>query len=155
MSENISHEFYFFLHAALTGVILSVVYDVFRIVRRVHTHGCLWIAIEDFCYWLCSALYMFYVLMKENNGVIRWFFIIGILLGMLVYNFTISPYIVGVLSKFIRKTLDILEKIVTIILKPWTFLWKKAKKFLQKIGKIFKKALKKCYKTIKIGLRKK
>lgn len=132
-----------------------MVYDVFRIIRRVHVHGCLWIAVEDFCYWLCSALYIFYVLMKENNGVIRWFFVFGILLGMLVYNVTISPFLVGILSKAIRNILNVIEKILKIVLKPIWYLWIKVKKFFRFGGKKSKKALKKCYKTIKIGFSKK
>lgn len=162
MSETISAELFFFLHAALTGILLSVVYDLFRILRRVYTHGCFLIAVEDACYWLGSALYITYVLMKENDGVIRWYFIFGILLGMLLYNLTISRYLVEPLSKFINYILHFVRKILRIVFRPFAFLWKKTrkagrrgKKFCGKIEKKSQKALKNCYKTIKIGISKK
>lgn len=162
MSDAITKEIQFFFHAALSGVLLSAVYDVFRILRRVHSHGNVWVAIEDFFYWIASALYISYVLMKENNGIIRWFFVLGILLGMLIYNFTIGRYLVPFISKIINKILDVVGKMLKIVLKPAAFLWKKTKKFGGRGGKIcgkyrkkLKKALQNCFRTIKIGIKKK
>lgn len=162
MSEAIMAELSFFLHAALTGIVLSIVYDVFRILRRVRTHGWFAIAVEDFIYWIGSAIYISFVLMKDNNGIIRWFFVLGILIGMVVYNITISQYLVGILSKTINKILNIVENILKVLLKPVCFLWIRTKKIMVKGGKIggkfrkkTKKALKNCYKTIRIGLSKK
>lgn len=155
MSDTIMAECYFFLHAALTGVILSAIYDVFRILRRVRCHGWFWIAVEDLFYWIGSALYIFSVLMQGNNGIIRWFFVLGILLGMLVYNMTLSQHLVGALSKVIKKILDIVEIALKTVLKPITFLCIKTKKIFQKSGKKVKKALKNCCKTIRIGISRK
>ena len=151
MSETIIGELDFFLYAALTGIILSAVYDVFRILRRVYAHGTFWVAVEDFIYWLGSALFISYILLKENNGTIRWFFVLAIPLGMLVYNLTISRYLVGILSKLFNKAQHIVEKILKLLFKPFIFLWNKTR-FLRKN---IKKALKKSWKTIKIGIRKK
>lgn len=155
MSETILDELYFFLHAALTGIVLSAVYDVFRILRRVHTHGWVLIAIEDFFYWIGSALYITMILMKDNNGIIRWFFVIGILMGMIIYNITISQHLVGILSKIINKALNIVQKALKVLLMPVRFLLITSKKITRKSGKILKKPLKKCYKTIRIGLSRK
>lgn len=162
MSDAIAKEVQFFLHAALTGALLSAVYDVFRILRRIYSHGSVWIAIEDFFYWIACALYISYVLMKENNGIIRWFFVLGILLGMLIYNFSVGRYLVPLISKIINKVLDVVGKVLNILLKPVRFLWKKTKKIGGRGGKIcvkyskkLKKALQNCFKTIKIGIKKK
>lgn len=162
MSDTITKEIQFFLHAALSGVLLSTVYDVLRILRRIHSHGSVWVAIEDFFYWIASALYISYVIMEENNGIIRWFFVLGILLGMLIYNFTVGRYLVPVISKIINKILDVVGRVLKIVLKPVAFLWKKTKKVGGRGGKIcekysikLKKALHNCCKTIKIGIKKK
>lgn len=162
MSEAIVDELYFFLHAALTGVVLSAVYDAFRILRRVYTHGWFLIAVEDFFYWLGSALYITMILMKDNDGIIRWFFVIGILLGMFIYNITISQHLVGLLAKIINKVLNVVQKVLKVVLKPISFLLIKYKKIAKKNGKIcgklrknLKKGLKKCCKTIRIGLSRK
>lgn len=151
MSNAISGEFHFFLYATLTGVILSAVYDILRILRRVYTHGTVLIAIEDFIYWLGSALYISYILLFENSGVIRWFFVLGLLIGMLAYNLTISRYLVSFSSKIINKVLYVVKSTINFLLKPTRCLWKSSKK----VGKKLKKPLKKFLKTIKIGFSKK
>ncbi len=162
MSDTITKEIQFFLHAALSGVLLSAVYDVLRILRRIYPHGSVWVAIEDFFYWIAGALYISYVIMKENNGIIRWFFVLGILLGMLIYNFTAGRYLVPVISKIINKILHVVGKVLKIVLKPVAFLWKKTKKaggkggkFCEKYSIKLKKRLHNCCKTIKIGIKKK
>jgi len=151
MSETIIVELDFFLYAALTGIILSAVYDIFRILRRVYAHGIFWIAIEDFFYWLGSALFISYILLKENNGTIRWYFVLAIPLGMLVYNLTISQYLVDIISKICTTIQHIVDKTLKLLFKPLVFFWKKTKFFRKNI----RKALKNCCKTIKIGLKKK
>lgn len=162
MSETISTELSFFLHAAFMGVILSGTYDVLRILRRIRSHGWFSIAIEDGIYWIGTALYISYVLMKENNGVIRWFFVLGMFLGMIIYNVTISRYIVGFVSKSLNRILDIVGKVLDVVWKPFRTGLKKCGKFAskggqkgKKTGRKIKNILKKRCKTIKIGLSKK
>lgn len=151
MSTTISGEFDFFLYAAITGVILSAIYDIFRIIRRIHPHGTILVALEDIVYWIGSALCISYILLLENDGIIRWFFILGLLLGMLLYNLTISRYLVCFFSRTIRYILDIVHKVLKIVFHPLIFLYNKNKKILKKV----KKALKNHLKTIRIGLCKK
>lgn len=162
MSKEISGEMFFFLQAALTGIILLAAYDVLRIFRRIIKHGSIAVAIEDFIYWFCSSFIMFFVLLKENDGKIRWFFIAGIVTGMLIYNISISRYVVRFITYIISKILHIVNKVLGIILKPVAFLIKKlvqvakqgnrrGRKFRKKI----KNTLKKMIKTVKISFIKK
>lgn len=158
MSGAIADEMRLFIHAILTGVILSVIYDGFRILRRVKKHGWLWIAIEDFFYWMGCALYIFNVLMRDNNGVIRWFFIIGIFLGTGIYELTISHYIVAILSKVTGVLAGLVRKVLAVLWTPFRLLRKGTCKMLEMgspWAKKLKKALKKTYKTVRIGLSKK
>lgn len=42
--------------SVLVGMGLFLLYDIFRIFRRIVPHGAIWIGVEDFCYWLlCTA----------------------------------------------------------------------------------------------------
>lgn len=150
MSTSILIELDFFLYAALSGIILSAAYDIFRILRRIYAHSCIWIAIEDFIYWIGSALFISYILLKENNGTIRWFFVLGIFLGMLIYNLTLSHYLVQFISGILNKLLTVIIRIFKTLFFPFSFFWKKTKFFRKNV----KKALKKCWKTIKIGFNK-
>lgn len=162
MSDGIGQELFFFLKAALTGIGLLAVYDVFRIFRRILRHGTIGVAVEDFVYWFCSGFIIFYILLRENNGRIRWFFVAGIVCGMVLYNVSISQYVVKFLSFFIKKVLDIVWKIMLTISKPFRFLMKKLAHVTKKnaqfgklIGKNMKKRLKNVRKAVKIGFIKK
>ncbi len=141
ISFGIGIEAHLFTYAALTGVFLIVVYDMLRIFRRVCPHGVIWIAVEDFFYWLFSSIVIFGVLLKENNGIFRWFFVAGMLLGMVVYYLCVGRYFVIVIAMLINKILDIVKKVFLILWKPvWKvviFLAKPVKKIGQSIlGKI-------------------
>lgn len=162
MSDGIGQESLFFLKAALTGIGLLAAYDIFRIFRRVLRHGAIGVAVEDFVYWFCSGFVIFYILLRENNGRIRWFFVAGIVCGMVLYNVSISQYVVKFSSFFINKILYVVWKIILIISKPIRFIVKKlahvTKKYAQLgklIGKKMKKRLKNVRKAVKIGLVKK
>lgn len=119
VSSGVNVEAHLFVYAALTGVFLIVVYDLLRIFRRVCPHGAFWIGIEDFFYWLFSAIVIFGVLLKENNGVFRWFFVVGMLLGMIIYYFCVGRYFVVIIAMIINKILDVVKKILRVLLKPF------------------------------------
>ena len=109
----------FFLDSFLAGVWMLAIYDGLRIIRRIIPHGVAGVAIEDFFYWLFSGINIFRMMLIENDGNIRCFSIIAILLGMLFYNLTISEillkYIVDVLKKvrnFFKRFGNILKKIL-------------------------------------------
>lgn len=94
--------------AFLSGALITVVYDVLRIFRRVIAHGNLWIGIEDFLFWIWTALWSFSVLYRENDGSLRMYTIIAMVSGMLIYHQTISEPLVRFLGRFLKKLLGIL-----------------------------------------------
>ena len=55
----------------LIGGALFLLYDIFRIFRRVVPHGNFWIGVEDFFYWLCCTAVVFVMLYRENDGMVR------------------------------------------------------------------------------------
>ena len=70
----------------LIGGALFLLYDIFRIFRRVVPHGNFWIGVEDFFYWLCCTAVVFVMLYRENDGMVRGFSIGGIMIGMLLWD---------------------------------------------------------------------
>lgn len=89
------------MHAVWMGVVLLALYDVLRILRRLIPHRSGWIAAQDLCYCAGGALYVFARLYQENYGMIRCFVFAGILLGMLCYHYTLSPFLVGFFVRFL------------------------------------------------------
>lgn len=91
--------------AFLHGVLITVVYDLIRIFRRVIAHGNFWIGVEDFLFWIWTSLWIFSVLYRENDGNFRMYTILAMVLGMIVYHQTISEPLVRVMGKMFKKIL--------------------------------------------------
>lgn len=145
MSQDIVQEAVFFLHSVFMGVVITFVYDWFLIIRKLIKHGTLWISLEDFIFWIVCGLGVFYMLYRENNGILRWFTVIGAMLGMVCYKLLISKIFVQIMSTCIYKIMWVLFKILQVIVKPINRLFK----MLKKLTKFFRKKIRKCQNYIK------
>lgn len=110
VSDGIHQELVFLLISFALGEGLVMLYDVFRIFRKVVPHGVIWISVEDVLYWIVAALLIFGMIFQENDGLIRGFAIGGILLGMLFFNHFVSPFLIRSISGILKKILEILKR---------------------------------------------
>lgn len=110
----------FMLYSLLLGIIITFIYDLLRIFRRVIAHNIFWISVEDICFWGFCATEVFLLMYHVSNGTMRWFAVMGALAGMLVYNQTVSRFLVKYLSLVLKKILGGIRKILRIIFKPVT-----------------------------------
>ena len=152
VSATILKEADILLKALATGVILILVYDLLRIIRRLIPHGPFMTALEDLLFWAGSAVAVFSMLYKENDGYLRGFSIGGVIIGMILYSVLLSPFI-------LKGSVFILEKLLYFLLRPVIRVFKLLKKPLEvcgkqnrKIARFVKKRLKKIWKAVKIGL---
>lgn len=118
----------FLLYALLMGIFITFVYDILRILRRTIPHGNFMIAIEDIVFWFYCAVKVFVLMYHESNGTLRWFAILGALVGMLVYKKTVSTPFVKYTSMGLRKLLGIIAKIGRIIFRPIFVVTEKSKR---------------------------
>ena len=98
--------------AILSGAVITIVYDCLRIFRRIIPHGNVWIGIEDFFFWMWTALWVFSVLYRENDGSLRSYTILSMVIGMFLYHQTISEPLVGFFGKMINQ----LKKLIAAII---------------------------------------
>lgn len=143
MSGTIAGEGVLLAASLLFGIVLMMLYDIFRILRRMVRHGPALMAAEDIIYWLLCAIGIFAMLYQENDGLLRWFVLAGVAIGMLFENAVISPVIVRLLVKVLRVWLKFFQKVFGVFAKPG-----------KKICAFLKKQLKKMKKAIKIGVSK-
>ena len=145
MSQDIIQEVTFFLHSIIMGIVITFFYDWFLILRKLIRHNLFWLSFEDFLFWTACGLGVFYMLYRENNGVLRWFTVLGAMLGMIFYKLVISKPFVHIMSTCIYKIMWFLFRIVQIIVKPLKWLF-----FILKRSAIFlKNKLRKCQNFIK------
>lgn len=154
MSALIGIQLKFFLISVVSGIVLLMSYDGIRIFRRIMRHKNYLVYIEDIMFWLISAVLIFAMMFKQNNGTIRGFSIMGMVIGMLAYNFSISPYVVNGVSKAMKFVLGVIKKIIDFLLSPFAFFIKKIYWLFKKIKRYLGKHLLKLRKLVKISVTK-
>lgn len=145
ISETINQEVIFLGCAILSGAILFLLYDVFRIFRRLFAHGNILIAVEDFIYWMICTGVVFLLLYRENDGMVRGVAFGGILLGMLFYYILFSRNIIR-FNVFVLRTFGcVWNRVAAIFFGPLIRRGKKVRNFvikqLKKIGRAVKMGL--------------
>ncbi len=80
-----------FLKAVGLGAILILCYDLLIALRRVISHHFAAVALEDLVFWLTAALMIFSRVYCTNQGILRSFLFLGMLLGAILCRSTISP----------------------------------------------------------------
>lgn len=105
-----------FLWSIVYGVGMMFLYDLIRGIRLSVGHGKILIAVGDLCFWIGISIFLFTRLYGANGGILRGFFFLGLLSGMLVYYGTISPWVVQFVS-FLIKRLKMMVSWVKIIMR--------------------------------------
>ena len=139
MSQDIVQEVTFFLHSILMGLIITFAYDWIRIFRRLFKHGRILTSVEDLLYWFACGISVFYMLYRENSGVLRWFAVMGATLGMLFYKATMKNKFVDIMSTCIHKIMCLIFRVVQIVLQPIKCLFFEARRFVRFVAMKFKK----------------
>lgn len=142
--EFICNQTYMFLGACLAGVLVGLIFDIFRVKRKLVETSDLIVYIEDILYWLIIAIVLFLLMYYSNEGELRGYLILGILIGMIFYILTLSQYVMSFLVYIIR----LLGKVFVIVLKILIFpiriilkIFRKPIKFLLKIVKRVKRKI--------------
>ena len=94
---GIEKEMGIFLSACLTGIFVCSIYLAIRVIRRIMRHSLFWISLEDFLFWVGTGVYLFVEIFRTCSGSIRWYYVLGVILGGL---FTIE---LAKIKKLLRK----------------------------------------------------
>lgn len=122
--EMIIRQLWYFGASFLWGVVLMFAYDFLEVFRRKVRHGWLLRLAEDWLFWAVASIFVFQMIFALNNGIIRSFFIVSFVAGMVLYR---------KMAK--ERVINAILAIVAFIFRP--YVW-----FLKKIRKIRKKSLK-------------
>ena len=149
----VTNQGYLFLIFVLDGIIIGFLFDIFRILRRTIKTKDFVTYLEDFLFWILTGIIILYSIFTFNNGEIRLFLFLGIIIGILLYMFLISFYFIKInvtIINFFKKILSIPIKIIhnlfkKIFFKPISFciinIKKSFKNMMKKIP-ILKKRIK-------------
>ena len=101
MILGIEKELSIFVQAILAGNLLYLVYCLIRVFRRIWKHNLLWISVEDVIYWIGTGLYLFVRIYQMSNGSIRWYFVLGVFLGVIFTH----AIVYKITKKYIEKNM--------------------------------------------------
>lgn len=102
---GIGKEIAIFFYAGLSGMVVLLSYQILRVLRRLIRHHIIVVNLEDSLFWIGVSIYLFRQMYKTTYGSIRWFFVLGVVCGVITANFILS---VG--KKIYRKLHKTLEK---------------------------------------------
>ena len=109
----INNQGYLFIIFTLEGVLIGIIFDFFRILRKSFKTKDFVTYIQDIFFWIIVGIIFLYSMYKFCDGELRLFMIIGTILGISIYIVTISRIVIKV-TVFI---LEIIKKILIFPLK--------------------------------------
>ena len=119
--ELIIGQFRYVLASFLWGIFLMFLYDFIVVHRGSKKIGKVRLLIEDWIFWGIAAIFVFQMIFALNNGILRSFFIIAFLLGMVGYRKLVK----NVVQRGIRAIID-------FFCRPYVWIKKKIAKKRQK-----------------------
>lgn len=128
----INNQAYLFLIFTLNGIIIGLLFDCFRILRKTIKTNNLFTYIEDVIFWLLTGVLILYSIYYFNNGQIRLYMFLGIILGTILYLLTISKYVISIFVNVINFIKKILGWLINLLLLPFKFIFGIFKKILLK-----------------------
>jgi spore cortex biosynthesis protein YabQ len=124
MIETVSTQAYIFLCSVASGMVIALIYDLFRISRKAVRTANLLIYVEDLLYWLIVAIVMFTMVYYSNEGELRSYIFIGAILGTILYVLLFSRIIINSSMLIINVVRKIVKLILLVLLFPFRIMIK-------------------------------
>lgn len=124
----------FFLYI-VSGMAISIFFDIFRVLRRSITTSNIVTYIEDTIFWIIVGLFLIWEIFTISYGELRSYIFIGIILGIILYLVTISKYFININVKILNFFKKIILKIKNVIKNISSHLLKLTKPILVLIRK--------------------
>ena len=106
MAQN---QAYLFLVFSMTGIVIGILFDIFRILRITIKTSNIITYIEDVLFWILTGLLILYNIWYFNDGEIRIFMFLGMILGILIYISTLSSIFIKIFSKLLQTIIKLLK----------------------------------------------
>ena len=107
-----------FLIYFLAGLLICLLYDMFRAVRKTIKTSDFMTYIEDIIFWILVIIFLIYLIFILSSGELRFFMFIAICIGGVVYYFALSKYIMKISVHILNFFKVALKKILSVILIP-------------------------------------
>lgn len=131
---------YLFLIFTLNGIYIGLIFDFFRILRKVFMTKNLITNIEDILFWILTGLSIVFCMYKFTNGTIRLFMFLGLIFGFSLYLLILSNVIIKISTTVILIIKRTIKKTIKLLIIPLKILRNMADKlFIRPIYLIYTK----------------
>lgn len=143
MKETVTDPLLFFFASILFGICLQAVYGIIRAIRRVFYHRPVFLIIEDIGFGIVTAVTAFIFLCTYNDGQLRGFFFLGIMIGMIFYDRLCGKAFLISVIYITKKFKKIIKQFGKVCLRPGIHIKRNLRWQLKKEKKQVTMALKK------------
>lgn len=134
----VTNQAYLFFIFILNGIVIGILFDFFRILRKSMKTKDFVTYIEDILFCIITGIIIIYSIFYFNSGEFRIYIFIGLLIGCSIYLLTISQYVVKINVYILTKFIEICKKVFNIIFLPIRFIYIKTEDVLKKLIKLQK-----------------
>ena len=100
--ENSINQLYTLFVFILSGAVIGILFDLFRILRKSFKTPDIITYIEDILFWILTGLFLLYIIFKYSFGQLRIYMFVSLIIGIVIYFLTISKYFIKLNVKIIR-----------------------------------------------------
>lgn len=118
MFFTVNEQMVLFLWSCVMGAGFGAVYDFFRIARIAIKHGKLAVAVQDVLFLFFCSVAIFVFSVEVGGGMVRFFFIIGSLLGFILYYLTVGQIVFFAANKIISAIKWVFRLLFRIFISP-------------------------------------
>lgn len=118
------HELYVLLGTFIGGLVLGLVFDVFRIYRKNFKGASYLVWLQDILMWATMLAVVYITIFITNSAQLRWYEFAGFGVGAAVYMVTLSRFVVMISSAVIGCIKKAFSFIFFVVLFPFRLLFK-------------------------------
>lgn len=123
-----------FLIFTINGILIGLLFDIFRILRKSFKTSDIITYTEDLVFWILTGLLLLYSIFTFSNGEVRFYMFLAVFCGCLIYMLLFSKYFININVKIIAIIKKIIKTILSIVILPFKII-------LQLLKKIFFKPI--------------
>ena len=131
----IANQLYMFILFFICGIVISIIYDLFRSIRLLIKTSNTISSLEDFIYIIIVGIVFITFLRKYNYGQIRLFIPVALTIGCIIYFMFFSKTIIIVNTTI----LNLIKKLMIRIKETLMPIIEKTEKLCMKVAKKVKK----------------
>lgn len=138
--ETVNFQFFVFMYTVYGGILIGIVYDIYRVVKGRNNKERIITSIWDAIFLIFVLAIVFWAIFSSNYGQLRFYVFIGFLLGFYLYESLIGSLAYIILTWIkdgLIKLVNITNGIVILPFKLiYSFLWYPLSNALRRIKKM-------------------